>query len=273
MNQTDLAPQPPAIRDLEGRRVIVVGASRGIGRRLACDLVAAGARTGLAARDAETLDLIVKQIDDESPESALALALDATDEHATTAQVNAFADWAGGIDAIVVTAGTSGPTSGVADLDVSTWRETIESNLTTAYVATHAAWAHLTDSPAPRIVLMGAVGSYTGMAQRAAYAAAKHGLIGLTRVLAREIGAYGGTANCVVPGSVDGDRIREVVARQAAARDVPEERILRAMTSSSPLKTMARESDVADLVRFLLTDSAARITGQELHVNAGTYFG
>src|SRR5690606_22048118 len=116
------------------------------------------------------------------------------------------------------------------------------------------------------------IGSMTGkkpLVFRAPYAAAKMGLIGLTRTLAEELGPHGIRVNTVCPGTVEGERLNEVLVQQADKRGVTVEAITAFAQGMSPLKTFVSADDVAELVLFLASDRSARMTGQDINISAG----
>jgi NAD(P)-dependent dehydrogenase (short-subunit alcohol dehydrogenase family) len=117
------------------------------------------------------------------------------------------------------------------------------------------------------------IGSMTGkrpLVGRAPYAAAKTGLIGLVRTLAWDAGPAGVRVNLVSPGPVAGERLDRVLRGQAAARAITEEQARSDFAAASPLQRFATEADVARAVRFLCSDDAAAITGEDLNVSGGT---
>ena len=110
----------------------------------------------------------------------------------------------------------------------------------------------------------------TSTSFRAAYSASKMALIGFTRSLSAELGAFGITVNAVCPGPVEGERIREVMANYARLRNLGQDQIRKNMVERSSLKRMTRPEEVAAAVSFLVSREASAITGQDLNVNSGS---
>jgi 3-oxoacyl-[acyl-carrier protein] reductase len=242
-------------QDLAGRRAVVTGASRGIGRAIAAALGAAGAHVICASTRPggceETVAAILA-----SGGSAEAMAVDVADE----ASVAAFAErvLAGGAPNILVN--NAGITKDGVFLRMSAddFDRVIGVNLRGAFLVTKAFVRAMTKVPAPRIVNVGSVVGLTGNAGQANYAASKAGLVGLTRSLAKELGSRGVTVNLVAPGFVETDMtagLTEAV-RETALRSIP-------------LGRFGSGADIAGAVAFLCGDAAAYVTGQVLVVDGG----
>jgi 3-oxoacyl-[acyl-carrier protein] reductase len=140
------------------------------------------------------------------------------------------------------------------------WDAIISTNLTSVYRLTKACLRPMTKARKGRIINIASVVAATGNAGQANYAAAKAGMIGFTKSLAREVGARGITANCVAPGFIDTDMTRALADAQ---RD--------ALLASIPLNRLGAAEEVAAAVVFLASPGAGYITGETLHVNGGMY--
>lgn len=150
----------------------------------------------------------------------------------------------------------------VDELDVGAWRRTLEVNLTGVYLAARAVLPAMQRQKHGRIVLMGSVRGRTGSAHGAHYAAAKAGLLGLTRSLAQEAAADGVTVNLVAPGMIDTDIL---------SGDTPEKRQKREATV--PVGRVGQPEEVAHAVGYLVSDEASYVTGTELRVDGGYAMG
>ena len=188
---------------LTGKVAIVTGASSGIGRATAKLFAEQGARLVVAARRQAELDALVAEIE-AAGGSATALAGDVRDEAHAKALVELAAERFGGLDVAFNNAGAVGAMVPVPDMTPATWQETIDTNLTSAYLgARHQIPAMLARGGGSLIFTSSFVGYTAGMPGMAAYAAAKAGLIGLTQVLAAEYGPKGLRVNALLPGGTD----------------------------------------------------------------------
>jgi 3-oxoacyl-[acyl-carrier protein] reductase len=244
---------------LDGEVALVTGASRGIGRAIAAALLAEGA----AVAGTATTEGGAARIRDElaaDGRRVLGLRLDVTDSasvDACLAQVTEAFDAAPSV--LVNNAGITrdGLLMRMPEAD---WDAIISTNLTSVYRLTKACLRPMTKARKGRIINIASVVAATGNAGQANYAAAKAGMIGFTKSLAREVGARGITANCVAPGFIDTDMTRALADAQ---RD--------ALLASIPLNRLGAAEEVAAAVVFLASPGAGYITGETLHVNGGMY--
>ena len=238
---------------LEGRSALVTGASRGIGRSVAQALAAEGAQVALAARSRESLESLAAELGGGS----LALPTDARDSESVEAAVSAAAEAFGGLDILVNNAGVTRDALVVRMKDAD-WRDTLETNLSGAFYFARAASRLMMRQRSGRIVNISSVAGLRGNAGQANYAASKAGLIGMTKSLARELGARGVTVNAVAPGFIETDMT-------AALPEALRERVRQGI----PLGSFGEASDVASAVLFLASDAARYITGHTLQVDGG----
>jgi 3-oxoacyl-[acyl-carrier protein] reductase len=244
--------------DLAGQVALVTGATRGIGRAIALALGGAGAAvvgTGTSAPGAQAIS------------EALAGAglrgrgavLDVTDAEATDALVSAIEGEFGPVSILVNNAAVTrdGLLLRMKDAD---WDAVIDTDLRSVFRLSRAVLRGMMKARAGRIINITSVVAAAGNAGQVNYAAAKAGIGGLTRSLAREIGSRGITVNCVAPGFIDTDMTR---ALPDAQRD--------ALLGQIPLGRLGRPEDVAAAVLFLASQAGAYVTGTTLHVNGGMY--
>ncbi|RUU15033.1 SDR family NAD(P)-dependent oxidoreductase, partial [Mesorhizobium sp. M6A.T.Ca.TU.002.02.2.1] len=188
---------------LTNKVAIVTGASSGIGRATAKLFAEQGAKVVVAARRQAELDALVAEIE-EADGTAIALAGDVRDEAYANALVDLAVDRFGGLDIAFNNAGSVGQMGPVPDMSLKMWHETIDTNLTGAFIgAKYQVPALLERGGGSLIFTSSFVGRTAGMPGMAAYAAAKAGLIGLTQVLAAEYGAQGLRVNALLPGGTD----------------------------------------------------------------------
>jgi 3-oxoacyl-[acyl-carrier protein] reductase len=237
--------------DLKGRRVLVTGGTRGIGREITRAFADAGARLVVCYR--------------EDAAAAADLAQEHGDLGVVRADISSAADVArlveecrtrlGGLDVVVHNAVAISHVP-FAELALDEWRRVIDTNLTGAFLVAQASLPLLGDGAS--IVFIGSKAATVGVPLRAHYTASKAGLIGLARSMARELGPQGIRVNVVAPGVVEGE---------AAAKLPPERyRYYQNMTS---LKRLGRASEIADVVLFLAGTAAAFMTGETINVDGG----
>jgi 3-oxoacyl-[acyl-carrier protein] reductase len=228
---------------LAGRRALVTGAASGIGAAIAARLAAEGAAV-LTTDRAEGSDLT---LDVAAPGSPAALA-------------ESCAARLGGLDILVANAGVSAfeMLDGHSD---AVWETTLDIDLHAVFRLCRAAVPLLKASPAGRIITIGSVMSSFGEAGMAAYAAAKHGVLGLTRAMAIELGPDGITANCIQPGAILTGITRPAFAENPAFGDY--------WRQKSALKRLGEPDDIAAVAAFLASDDSRFMTGAALVVDGG----
>jgi NAD(P)-dependent dehydrogenase (short-subunit alcohol dehydrogenase family) len=245
---------------LKGKHAVVTGASRGIGLAVARTLLAHGARVTLMARDAEALALAAAGLG----EGAAWQAVDISDEASVAV---AFAR-AGAVDILVNNAGQAA-SAPFAKTDAALWQRMLDVNLTGAYHCTQAALPAMLDAGWGRIVNVASTAGLTGYRYVAAYCAAKHGLVGLTRALALELASKGITVNAVCPGYTETDIVQQAVANIArkTGRSALEARA--ELAAANPQGRLVRPEEVAHAVAMLCLPDAAAMNGQAIAVAGG----
>ena len=238
---------------IDGKTALVTGASGGIGAAIVRALHAQGAVVVLSGTRREALEALAAELG----ERAHVCPADLRDPAAADALVAAAEDAAGPLHALVNNAGLTrdGLAMRMKDED---WQAVIDVDLAAPFRLARAALRGMVRRRAGRIVSIGSVVGSTGNPGQANYAAAKAGLVGMTKALAQEVGSRGITVNMVSPGFVDTAMTERLPPAQR-------ERLLAAI----PLGRLGQPRDVAGAVAFLASDAAAWITGATLHVNGG----
>lgn len=184
----------------------------------------------------------------------------------------------GPIDVLVNNAGIPGPTAPATEISTADWERVLAVNLTGPFLCAREVLRGMISrrkgaAAATRagnsILNIGSIAGKISYPQRAPYASAKWGLIGLTMTLAEEAGPYGIRVNCICPGPVEGELINEVIAARAKATGLSPEVVRQKFVALTMLKRMVRPEDVAAIALFLASETAAAITGQAIDVSGG----
>jgi 3-oxoacyl-[acyl-carrier protein] reductase len=245
---------------LEGKVAVVTGASQGIGRACAIALAQAGATVAVAARNETKLAEVVAEIEAAGGKAA-AFPIDVASEESIKAGAKAILERLGKVEILVNNAGITRDDL-FQRMKRADWDDVLSTNLTGAFLLTQALLRPMLKARWGRIINISSVIGRTGQAGQVNYAAAKAGLIGMTRAIAREVASRGVTANAVAPGYIE-------TAMTAALDEKQKEAIL----SGVPLGRAGTDADVAAAVLYLASEGAGYVTGHVLDVNGGMYMG
>jgi 3-oxoacyl-[acyl-carrier protein] reductase len=242
--------------DLTGQIALVTGASRGIGQAIADALMQAGAKvigTATTADGAAAIDARLKG------NGGRGVALNVTDPKACEDIIDSIVKDFGGIQILVNNAGITRDQLAMR-MKADEWTDVIDTNLSAVFRLSQAVLRPMMKARSGRIINITSIVGHMGNPGQANYAAAKAGVSGMTRALAREIGSRNITVNCVAPGFIDTDMTRALSEEQQNA-----------LKANIPLARLGTPEDVAQAVAFLASPAAAYITGNTLHVNGGLY--
>jgi 3-oxoacyl-[acyl-carrier protein] reductase len=243
--------------DLQDKVALVTGASRGIGKAIAAELASRGAcvigtATSEAGAQGITETLAGKN-------GSRGVVLEVNDAAAVEALIDALGKESGGPHILVNNAGITRDTLAMRMKD-DDWSAVIDTNLSAVFRLSRAVMRGMMKAKWGRIVNVTSVVGASGNAGQANYAAAKAGVAGLTRALARELGSRNITVNCVAPGFIDTDMTKSLGDTQTSA-----------LLGQIPLGRLGRPEDIAHAVAYLASPAAGYVTGTELHVNGGMY--
>ncbi|MFH4613623.1 3-oxoacyl-ACP reductase FabG [Vibrio diabolicus] len=241
--------------NLEGKIALVTGASRGIGRAIAELLVERGATVIGTATSESGAAAISEYLGD----NGKGLALNVTDVESIEATLKTINEEFGVIDILVNNAGITRDNLLMRMKD-DEWNDIIDTNLTPIYRMSKAVLRGMMKKRAGRIINVGSVVGTMGNAGQTNYAAAKAGVIGFTKSMAREVASRGVTVNTVAPGFIETDMTKALNDEQRAAT-----------LSNVPAGRLGDPGEIASAVVFLASPEAAYITGETLHVNGGMY--
>ena len=244
--------------ELSGRVSLVTGASRGIGRGVALALAAAGSDLVLASRGEDALREVAAECESRGSKTRV-VAMDVTEGFSVKQGVDAALQTFGRIDHLVNNAGVTGDGL-MLRMKREDWDRVVQVNLGGAFEVTRAVLPTMVKARYGRIVNLSSVVGLMGNPGQASYCAAKAGLLGFTKSLAREVASRQITVNAVAPGFIDTDMTRAIAA---PAREK--------MTDMIPLGRLGTPDDVAAGVLFLLGPGASYITGEVLNISGGLY--
>ena len=239
-----------------GQVALVTGASRGIGRAIAMGLATQGLKVVGTATSPAGAEAIGQAL---APHGGRGIVLDVNDAAGLDAAIDGIVKEFGALHVLVNNAGITRDTLSMRMKD-DDWDAVLDTNLKAVFRASRAAIKPMMKQRYGRIVNITSVVGASGNPGQANYAAAKAGVAGMTRSLARELGSRGITVNCVAPGFIATDMTKELSEAQTAA-----------LLGQIPLGRLGSAQDIANAVSFLASPQAGYITGSEVHVNGGMY--
>ncbi|HYB02522.1 MAG TPA: SDR family NAD(P)-dependent oxidoreductase [Ktedonobacteraceae bacterium] len=253
---------------LSGKRAVVTGAGRGIGRSIALALAQAGADVAVTARTSSEIEQLVAELQAFGARG-LAIPCDVTDSEQVKSMATTFIESLGGIDILVNNAGNAGSHKFSNHPD-ELWHRMLSINLTSVYYVTKAFVPSLIEQRYGRIINIASIASRVGGSYIAAYAAAKHGVLGLTRALAVELMPYNITVNAICPGYVNTPMTDGNVTNIASRTGMSESQAREALQNTSPQKRLIEPDEVASIAIFLAQDMNRGITGQAINIDGGS---
>jgi NAD(P)-dependent dehydrogenase (short-subunit alcohol dehydrogenase family) len=258
MSETELAATTPRLFDLTGRRTIVTGASRGIGRAIAVGFAECGASVLGVARSEEGLEATAS-LAAAATGSFEAYPADLRDPEAIEATISHAVDKLGGIDVLVNNAADDSADDVIEKVDLAGFQRVIELTLQSTWLMCRAASPHLAESEG-KVVNMASMLGVIGMASDTPYIAAKHGVVGITRSLALEWARSNVQVNAIAPGFVRTEMTKALHE---------DERLTKWIERSTPLRRFAEPEEMVGTAVFLASPASDFITGQVILVDGG----
>jgi 3-oxoacyl-[acyl-carrier protein] reductase len=246
---------------LEGKVAIITGSGRNIGRAIAESFAASGAKVVVNGhKDSEAIDTVAKAINERGGE-AIAVMADVSSDGDVSRMVDTTASRFGSVDIVVSNVGVRRYRP-FLETTPDEWREMIETNLSAAFYLARHTLPHMRKTRHGRFIAISGFDGFWGhVTHRAPNVAAKAGLHGLTKAIAREFGADGITANTVAPGAIDTQRDWSQYVHQ------PKEKV----QAEIPLQRFGHVDEIAAACLFLASEAGAFVSGQVLHVNGGHF--
>ena len=244
------------VLSLAGRTAVITGAGNGIGAATARAFAQAGAHVALLDRDSAAVTRTAEEIGLSGGE-ALPFTADVTDSFAVEGLLDRVAEEWGRLDVVINNAGIVRDAT-LEDVTDEDWDATLDVNLKGAMIVTRAAVPHMLRRGHGRILSASSLVARTGNYGQTAYAASKAGIIGMTRVWARELGPKGITANVVAPGFIDTDMVKSVPPK-----------VVEQIKTRVPAGRLGRPEEVANVYLFLASDLASFINGAVVGVDGG----
>ena len=253
---------------LQGRHALVTGAARGIGAEIARTLAAAGAELTLLGRRRESLT----ELADELGDACHCVVADVADANQVIAAFASARERFGCVAILVNNAGQA-QSAPFQKTSLELWNRMIGVNLTGSFLCAQSALPQMLELGWGRIVNVASTAGQRGYAYVAAYAAAKHGVVGLTRSLALEVARKGITVNAVCPGYTETDLLRESIANVVAKTGRSDEAARAQFSAANPQGRIVQPAEVANAVQWLCSEGASAITGQSISVSGGEVTG
>ena len=255
---------------LEGQVAVITGAGSGIGREIARRFAREGARVAIADLKGEAAEEAAGEIE-AAGGSALALTMDVTDEAGVNAGIERVVQHWGRLDTAIANAGIQ-IVHPIEDFPYEEFKRVVDIHLGGSFLVTKASIPHMYRQKSGSIIYMGSLHSHEPSPLKSAYVAAKHGILGLSRVMAREGGPHGVRANTICPGFVKTPLVEKQIPEQARSLGIPEEEVVsRIMLGRTVDGEFTTVEDVAEVAIFLAGFGSRALTGQSITVSHGWY--
>ena len=257
--------------DLKDKICIITGSASGIGKAIAERYVAGGAKVAIADLDLSKAQETAKMLSKQGPGTAMGVKMDVTDEDAVNAGVKAVVEKWGGVDVLVSNAGIQ-IVHPIEDFPFKDWKKLLAIHLDGGFLTSKAVIPHMKKKGSGSIIFMGSVHSKEASPLKSAYVTAKHGLLGLARVISKEGGKYGVRANVICPGFVKTPLVEKQIPEQAKDLGISEEEVVNDIMLGGTVDTeFTTVEDVAEVAYVFAAFPTNALTGQSLVVSHGWY--
>lgn len=253
------------VMGLKDKKVLITAGAQGLGLEMAELFLSYGCQVLVSDVNADAL----AQAQSKHPELHTALSDVASEEDVSQLFEKVKTDL-GGLDVLINNAGIAGPTGYVETLSKDDWDRTLAVNITGQFLCARLAVPLLKESSAGSMINLSSAAGHLGFAGRSAYSASKWAVVGFTKTLAIELGRFGIRVNAILPGAVEGDRIRAVIAAKAQTLNKPVEDVARQYEEQASLGRLVDSSDIANMAVFLASGAARSISGQAMSVDGHT---
>lgn len=257
--------------DLTGKVALVTGSASGIGKDIAQTYAQAGAIVGIADIDMDAAQKVVDEIKDNGGQ-AIAIEMDVTDEKAVNEGVQKLVDAHGTVDILVSNAGVQ-VINRIEKMEFDDWKKMLAIHLDGAFLTTKACLPHMyKDDKGGTVIYMGSVHSHEASLYKAPYVTAKHGILGLNRVLAKEGAEHNVRSHVICPGFVKTPLVEKQIPEQAKEKGISEEEVVNdIMLKDTVDKEFTTVDDIAQLALFLAAFPTNVFTGQSIVASHGWF--
>lgn len=254
---------------LENKVCIITGAARGIGAAIAKRFIASGARVAIADLKLGAARETAEELTRQGPGQAMAIAMDVTDEAQVNDGVAKVVEAWGGVDVLVSNAGIQ-IVHRIEDFPFADWKKLLAIHLDGGFLTSKACIPHMKDQGGGAVIFMGSVHSKEASPLKSAYVTAKHGLLGLARVISKEGAEHGIRANVICPGFVKTPLVEKQIPEQAEELDISEKEVVEHVMLGETVDTeFTTVEDVAEVAHFFAAFPSNALTGQSLLVSHG----
>ncbi|MCP1198592.1 3-hydroxybutyrate dehydrogenase [Notoacmeibacter sp. MSK16QG-6] len=256
-------------KSLDGNVAVITGAGSGIGQAIAVGMAAQGAKIAICDIDMEGAEETASMLKDKFGTESLTVNMDVTDEEAVNSGMDQVAETFGRVDTLVANAGIQ-IVHLIEDFPYEQFRKVVSIHLDGSFLTTKAAVKHMYPQKSGSLIYMGSVHSHEASTQKAAYVAAKHGILGLSRVMAKEGAKHGVRSNVICPGFVKTPLVERQIPEQAKNLGISEEKVVNEiMLGNTVDQEFTTMEDVADVATFLASFRSNALTGQSIVVSHG----
>lgn len=252
---------------LDGKVALITGAASGIGHAIAKRYVEAGGRVGIADLNADGATQAARELGDAN--TAIGIGMDVSKEDQVNAGVEQIVKTFGRVDILVSNAGVQ-IVFPIEEFPFADWKKLIAIHLDGAFLTTKACVKHMYQQNAGALIYMGSVHSHEASPLKSAYVAAKHGILGLARVMAKEGAKHNVRANVICPGFVKTPLVEKQIPEQAKELGISEERVVKEiMLAETVDHEFTTVEDIAELALFLAAFNTNALTGQSFVISHG----